>query len=56
MTSARERFTPVLVILAAIVAIWYAGTYALNAPFQRDLDRRAGETPRRAPGSSSSGR
>ncbi len=45
MTSARERFTPVLAILAAIVAIWYAGTFALNAPFQRDLDRRAGETP-----------
>ncbi len=45
MTSFHARIFPVLVILAAIVAIWYAGTYALNAPFQRDLDRRAGETP-----------
>ena len=36
---------PVVVILALIVAAWYVGAYALNAPFQRDLDRRAGETP-----------
>ena len=40
-----NRIVPVLVILAAIVAVWYVGTYAMNAPFQRDLDRRAGETP-----------
>jgi len=32
---------PVLVICVALVAIWYVGAYALNAPFQRDLDRRA---------------
>jgi NitT/TauT family transport system permease protein len=32
---------PVLVILIAIVAIWYVGAFALDAPFQRDLDRRA---------------
>jgi NitT/TauT family transport system permease protein len=32
---------PVIVILIAIVAIWYVGTFMLNAPFQRDLDRRA---------------
>jgi NitT/TauT family transport system permease protein len=31
---------PVLVILFAIVAIWYVATYAMNAPFQRDVDRR----------------
>ncbi|MFC3218920.1 ABC transporter permease [Tianweitania populi] len=31
-------------MLIAIVAIWYAGTYFMNAPFQRDLDRRAGVT------------
>ena len=31
---------PVLVILLVIVAAWYVGSYALNAPFQRDLDRR----------------
>lgn len=45
MTSLHSRIIPVLVILAAIVAAWYVGSYALNAPFQRDLDRRAGETP-----------
>ncbi len=33
---------PVLVILLAIVAIWYVGAFALNAPFQRDLDQRRG--------------
>jgi NitT/TauT family transport system permease protein len=36
---------PVIVILVAIVAIWYIATYAMNAPFQRDLDSRAGRTP-----------
>lgn len=45
MKSFGERSFPVLVILAAIVVAWYLGSYALNAPFQRDLDRRAGETP-----------
>lgn len=44
MKVLRNTF-PVLVILALIVAAWYVGSYALNAPFQRDLDRRAGETP-----------
>ena len=39
---------PVIVILIAIVAIWYVGSYALNAPFQRDLDRR-GEVTRTFP-------
>jgi len=32
---------PVFVLLILIVAIWYVGAYLLNAPFQRDLDRRA---------------
>ncbi len=32
---------PVLIICAALVAIWYVGAFALNSPFQRDLDRRA---------------
>ncbi|GHD11127.1 ABC transporter permease [Tianweitania populi] len=45
MSEARgNRIIPVLVMLIAIVAIWYAGTYFMNAPFQRDLDRRAGVT------------
>ena len=39
------RFVPVLTILAAIVVAWYVAAVMLNAPFQRDLDRRAGETP-----------
>ncbi|SMH50458.1 ABC transporter permease [Mesorhizobium australicum] len=43
MRTLRSIF-PVLVILALIVAAWYIGSYALNAPFQRDLDRRAGIT------------
>nr|WP_312796282.1 ABC transporter permease [Tianweitania sp.] len=43
MSEARgNRIIPVLVMLIAIIAIWYAGTYFMNAPFQRDLDRRAG--------------
>ena len=37
-----DRIIPVMVLLFGIVAIWYAGSYALNVPFQRDLDRRAG--------------
>ncbi len=45
MTRITASILPVLTILAAIVAAWYVGAYALNAPFQRDLDRRAGETP-----------
>ena len=36
-----SRIVPVLTILLAIVAIWYVGAYFMNAPFQRDLDRRA---------------
>lgn len=39
-----RSIVPVLVILALIVVAWYVGSYAMNAPFQRDLDRRAGVT------------
>ena len=35
------RFFAVFVIVLGIVAIWYLGAFFLNAPFQRDLDRRA---------------
>jgi len=43
MSSDRGgKIIPVLVMLIAIVAMWYAGSYGMNAPFQRDLDRRAG--------------
>ena len=34
-----------LTILAGLVVVWYVFAVILNAPFQRDLDRRAGETP-----------
>lgn len=42
---ARGNTGPVLALLAVIVLVWYVGAVALNAPFQRDLDRRAGESP-----------
>ena len=45
MDRFRDKIFPVLTILLGIVIAWYVGAYALNAPFQRDLDRRAGETP-----------
>lgn len=32
---------PVLVLLIAIIAIWYVAAFMLDSPFQRDLDRRA---------------
>lgn len=41
----HDKLLPVTVLLLGIVAAWYLGAYMLNAPFQRDLDRRAGETP-----------
>jgi len=44
MERARDKFLPVTIILAALVVVWYVGAVMLNAPFQRDFDRRAGET------------
>ena len=38
----RARVLPVLVVVAAIVAIWYASAVLLNAPFERDQAERAG--------------
>jgi NitT/TauT family transport system permease protein len=35
---------PVLIITAAIIAIWYACVVLLNAPFERDQAERAGTT------------
>ena len=40
MTRLRDSFIPVLVILAGLVVVWYVAAVLLNAPFQRDLDRR----------------
>lgn len=45
MDSFRSRIVPVATILAGLVVVWYVFAVLLNAPFQRDLDRRAGETP-----------
>ncbi|WJH40612.1 ABC transporter permease [Aliirhizobium terrae] len=40
----QHRILPVATIVLAIIAIWYAGAYFMNAPFQRDLDRRGNVT------------
>src|SRR6266542_4878725 len=40
-----SRFVAVVVVVAGILAIWYAGAAYLNAPFQRQLDATAGRTP-----------
>lgn len=45
MDRFRDRVVPVITILLVIVAAWYAFAVYMNAPFQRDLDRRAGLTP-----------
>ena len=45
MDTLRSKIVPVTTILAGIVVLWYVFAVVLNAPFQRDLDRRAGETP-----------
>jgi len=45
MDRLRDKIIPVTTILAALVVVWYGFAILMNAPFQRDLDRRAGETP-----------
>jgi len=45
MDSTRDKVIPVLSILGGLVIVWYVFAVILNTPFQRDLDRRAGETP-----------
>ncbi|MEP3439505.1 MAG: ABC transporter permease [Hoeflea sp.] len=40
----RDRLVPVGSILLVILIAWYFAAYSMNAPFQRDFDRRAGET------------
>lgn len=44
MQQGRDRFLPVLSVLAVLVLAWYAASFFMNVPFQRDLDRRAGVT------------
>ncbi|HEV7317029.1 MAG TPA: ABC transporter permease [Ensifer sp.] len=41
----RDKLLPVGTILLAIFVIWYIFAVVLNAPFQRDLDRRGNVTP-----------
>ena len=45
MESLRDRIAPVTVIVIAILAVWYVFAVLLNAPFQRDMNERAGSTP-----------
>lgn len=47
MTNERfqDKIVPVATILAAIVIIWYIAAVLMNAPFQRDLDRRGDVAP-----------
>ncbi len=42
MRDLIDRVLPVLAIVAIIVAAWYAFAFYMNAPFQRDLDKRSG--------------
>jgi NitT/TauT family transport system permease protein len=38
--KASEKIVPVLTITAIIIVIWYVAAILLNAPFQRDQDKR----------------
>ena len=40
----KTRALPVLTVVAAIIAAWYLAAITMNAPFQRDLDRRGDVT------------
>ncbi|MDO3431266.1 ABC transporter permease [Rhizobium sp. CBN3] len=41
----KDKIVPVTTILLALIAIWYVAAILMNAPFQRDMDSRAGVTP-----------
>ncbi|MFS8145084.1 ABC transporter permease [Rhizobium sp. BR 249] len=41
----KDKIVPVTTILLALIAIWYVAAVLMNAPFQRDMDSRAGVTP-----------
>jgi len=43
MDSLRSKLIPVTSILVGLVVAWYILAIAMNAPFQRDMDRRANE-------------
>ncbi|MEQ1950331.1 ABC transporter permease [Mesorhizobium sp. CN2-181] len=40
----RDKIIPVSTILLGLVIVWYIGAVFMNAPFQRDLDRRGDVT------------
>ncbi len=44
MWGRENTVVPVLIILAAIVVIWYAAAVGMNAPWQHTLNERAGLT------------
>ncbi len=44
MHSLRHSVVPVLVVLCAIVVLWYAAAVMLNLPWQRDVFERADNT------------
>lgn len=44
MDPLRSKIVPVTTILMGIVVLWYVFAVVLNAPFQRDLDRRGNVT------------
>ncbi|MBX4910637.1 MULTISPECIES: ABC transporter permease [Rhizobium] len=41
----KNKIVPVTTILLGLIAIWYVAAILMNAPFQRDMDSRAGVTP-----------
>ncbi|UVC07284.1 ABC transporter permease [Rhizobium sp. TH2] len=42
--KARDKIVPVLTITAIIIVAWYVAAILMNAPFQRDQDKRDGVT------------
>ena len=42
--KARDKVVPVLTITAIIIVAWYLAAILMNAPFQRDQDKRDGVT------------
>jgi NitT/TauT family transport system permease protein len=45
MATFRHSFMPVLTVVAAIMAFWYAMVPVMNLPWERDQAERAGTTP-----------
>jgi NitT/TauT family transport system permease protein len=43
-TRSRDKILPVLTITVVILIVWYIAAILMNAPFQRDQDKRSGVT------------